>query len=298
MIIIQMAGGLGNQMQQYALYRKLVSLGKEAKLDISWFEQADRQEKVYAKRELELNYFQNLKYQVCTEEEKRALAGTGSLAGKLKGKLFPGTKKVFQESEMYHPEIFDFDDKYVCGYFACEKYYGDIMDMLREEFVFPNPSQENRKLAEQMKGEESVSIHVRHGDYLDEANAAMFGNICTEEYYAGAIREMKQIYPSAHFYLFSDDIPYVREKYKGEEYTVVDLNRGKDSFYDIWLMSSCKHNICANSTFSFWGARLNPNREKVMIRPFIHKNSQKFEPEKMHEWWKEWVLLDNKGNVV
>lgn len=298
MIIIQMAGGLGNQMQQYALYRKLVSLGKEAKLDISWFEQADRQERVYAKRELELNYFENLKYQVCTEDEKKALAGNGSLAGKLKGKLFPETKKVFQESGMYHPEIFDFDDKYVCGYFACEKYYGDIMDMLRDEFAFPNPSQENRKLAEQMRGEESVSIHVRHGDYLDAANAAMFGNICTEEYYVGAVREMKQIYPDAHFYIFSDDIPYVREKYKGEEYTVVDLNRGEDSFYDIWLMSSCKHNICANSTFSFWGARLNPNREKVMIRPSIHKNSQKFEPEKMHEWWKDWVLLDNKGNVV
>ena len=128
MIIIQMAGGLGNQMQQYALYRKLVSLGKEAKLDISWFEQADRQERVYAKRELELNYFENLKYQVCTEDEKKALAGNGSLAGKLKGKLFPETKKVFQESGMYHPEIFDFDDKYVCGYFCMRKilrgYYG------------------------------------------------------------------------------------------------------------------------------------------------------------------------------
>ena len=99
MIIIQMAGGLGNQMQQYALYRKLVSLGKEAKLDISWFEQADRQERVYAKRELELNYFENLKYQVCTEDEKKALAGNGSLAGKLKGKLFPGTKRFFRNRE-------------------------------------------------------------------------------------------------------------------------------------------------------------------------------------------------------
>ena len=62
MIIIQLAGGLGNQMQQYALYQKFLSLGKEAKLDISWFQEADRQKNVYAKRELELNYFQNMKY--------------------------------------------------------------------------------------------------------------------------------------------------------------------------------------------------------------------------------------------
>lgn len=299
MIIVQMAGGLGNQMQQYAMYQKLVSLGKDAKLDISWFEQANRQKNVYAKRELELNYFKNTKYRACTEEEKRALIGSEGLAGKIKGKLFPATRKIFRESEMYHPEIFDFEDKYLYGYFACEKYYADIMGELREQFVFPesgNP--ENKKMAERIRSDESVSVHIRRGDYLDAANTATFGNICTEEYYAGAIREMKQIYPSAHFYVFSDDIPYVKEKYDGKEYTVVDINKGKDSFYDMWLMSNCKHNICANSTFSFWGARLNRNEGKVMMRPSIHRNSQTFEAERMHELWKGWVLLNNRGEVV
>lgn len=298
MIIVQVTGGLGNQMQQYAMYQKLLSMGKDAKLDISWFEQENRQRNVYARRELELNYFKNIKYETCTEEEKRKLAGNGSLGDKIKGKLFPGTKKIFYESEMYHPEIFGFEDKYLCGYFSCEKYYADIMEKLREQFVFPesgNP--DNKRLAGKMRAEESVSIHIRRGDYLDEENRAMFGNICTEEYYAGAVREMKQIYPSARFYIFSDDIAYAKEKYQGEEYTVVDANQGKDSFYDIWLMSNCKNNICANSTFSFWGARLNKGREKIMIRPTIHKNSQRFEPEKMHELWKDWVFIDNKGNI-
>ncbi len=299
MIVVQVAGGLGNQMQQYALYRKFLSLGKEAKLDISWYEQAERQKNVYARRELELDYFEGLEYEACTEEEKKALTGGGGLAGKIKGKLFPGTKKVFYETEMYHPGIFAFDSQYLCGYFACEKYYGDIMDELREAFVFPesgNPA--NRELAMRMQAEESVSIHVRRGDYLDAENAAMFGDICTEEYYEGAIGEMKRKCPKAHFYLFSDDIPYVREKYKGEAYTVVDVNKGKDSFYDIWLMSRCKHNVCANSTFSFWGARLNRNKDKTIIRPSIHKNSQKFEPQRMHDLWKGWTLIDKTGKIV
>lgn len=299
MIIIQVAGGLGNQMQQYALYRKFLSLGKEAKLDISWFTEESRQDKVYAKRKLELDYFENLPYEVCTREEKEALIGNGSLFSKVKGKLFPASKKLFQESEMYHPEILDLEDCYLCGYFACEKYYADIMDSLRDIIRFPaSKNPENHRLAEQMSREQSVSIHIRRGDYLDAENAAMFGNICTEAYYQGAIREMKQIYPDARFYIFSDDADYVRKTYVGEEYTSVDINKGSDSFYDIWLMSRCKHNICANSTFSFWGARLNPNKEKVMIRPSIHKNSQRFVAEQMHEWWKGWVLLDNRGCVV
>ena len=135
MIIIQVAGGLGNQMQQYALYRKFLYLGKEAKLDVSWFMESARQDKVYARRQLELDYFEDLPYQVCTDDEKKTLVGSGSLPSRLltkaKGKLFPGSKKVFQEIDMYHPEIFDFENKYLCGYFACEKYYGEIMWELR-----------------------------------------------------------------------------------------------------------------------------------------------------------------------
>ena len=94
MIIIQVAGGLGNQMQQYALYRKLISLGIDTRLDISWFTEYSRQDGVYARRELELNYFEGLEYKVCTEEEKRAVIGNGGLLGKVRGKIFPSAKKV------------------------------------------------------------------------------------------------------------------------------------------------------------------------------------------------------------
>lgn len=299
MVIIQLAGGLGNQMQQYALYRKFLSLGIDTKLDISWFTATDRQDGVYARRELELDYYEGLDYEICTEEEKKALIGNEGFLSKLRGKLFPETKRIFYETQIYHPEIFDFHQMYLCGYFACEKYYADIMEQLREEIRFPasnNPR--NKEAVCEIEHRESVSVHIRRGDYLDAKNIEMFGNICTAEYYAGAIEKIKQIYPNAHFYLFSDDEEYVREQYTSKEYTVINWNKGRDSFYDMWLMSRCKHNICANSTFSFWGARLNSNPEKVMIRPSLHKNSQKFEPETMHQLWKGWVLINNRGEIV
>ena len=104
--------------------------------------------------------------------------------------------------------------------------------------------------------------------------------------------------PDAHFYVFSDDSVYAKNAYPGKEFTVVDWNTGKNSLFDMQLMSCCGHNICANSTFSFWGARLNPSPDKVMIRPSKHKNSQNIVPEEMKKLWDGWVLIDGKGTVI
>ena len=297
MIIVQVAGGLGNQLQQYALYRKFVRLGKEARLDISWFDEKV-QENMLAKRELELNYFDGLIYEVCTPEEKESLLGGEGLKGKLYRKLFPKRVRRFTESQIYHPELLEMEDMYICGYFACEKYYGDILYDLREKIRFPESNNsENQRLAQEMKGCESVSVHVRRGDYLDKENQAMFGNICTDAYYESALKFIKNHCENPHFYIFSDDTDYVKKTYNGAEYTIVDINHGRDSFYDMWLMSHCKHNICANSTFSFWGARLNPNEEKMMVRPTIHKNSQKFVADEMKELWQGWNFVSPEGEI-
>ena len=298
MIIVQVAGGLGNQMQQYALYRKFVRIGREARLDFSWFQELEGKcdEAVTTKRKLELAYFDRLVYEECTKEEREELIGSDGLTGKLRRKLLPSTVKWFHESKMYHPELLDFEDMYLSGYFACEKYYSDILYDLREKIRFPesgNPL--NRQMAEEMKNCDSVSVHIRRGDYLNPENAGMFGGICTEAYYAGALKMLKEEVPDAHFYLFSDDIPYVKAHFRGDEYTIVDINHGRDSFYDMWLMSQCKHNICANSTFSFWGARLNANGNKVMIRPTIQKNGQVFVKEEMEELWSGWRFISPEG---
>ena len=308
MVIVKAMGGLGNQLQQYALYRKLEHVGKDVRLDTSWFCNEALQANVAAGRKLELDYLDPLPYKEASEKEVRSLLGRmweepESITGKLKRKLNPAMAPYFEENGMYHEQVFALDGKYLVGYWACEKYYADILDVLRADISFPQSADSglqarNDAVIEQMEGTQSVSVHLRRGDYLDEINQALFGGICTEDYYKKAIEVMKEKAPEARFYLFSDDIPYVKEHYQGEEYQVIDWNHGKNSFYDMMLMSHCRHNICANSTFSFWGARLNPHAGKIMIRPSIHKNTQVCIPEQMKDLWKGWTLITPQGETV
>lgn len=303
MIVVRVMGGLGNQLQQYALYRKIETLGLEAGLDFSWFDR-EVQENMKAPRELELNRLEGLSMKTVSPEQVRALLGRRyeereGIFEKVKKKINPSFSPVFEETEMYHPEIFGWRNKYLVGYWACEAYYADILDRLRAEIRFPeSPDSRNRETVMEMEECESVSIHIRRGDYLDAANAAMFGNICTETYYDKAVRYVKERRPDAVFYLFSDDSAYTRERYRGPEYRIVDWNKKENSCYDIMLMSRCKHNICANSTFSFWGARLNGHEGKIMIRPSIHKNTQVCVPERMKQLWAGWTLISPEGACI
>lgn len=298
MIIIQLAGGLGNQLQQYALYKKMAGMGKDVRLDTSWFDAEMEDNGDITSRKLELNYFNGISYEACLPEERKKLIGNSRLGGKIRRKLLPGTVKWFHESKMYHPELFDFDDMYVSGYFACEKYYADILKKLREEICFPKSDNSlNHELMKEMQSVCSVSVHIRRGDYLNDVNKEMFGGICTDAYYRASMELIKRKFPEARFYLFSDDTEYAKAHYQGSRYMVVDWNKGKDSFYDMQLMSCCRHNICANSTFSFWGARLNGSEDKIMIRPAVHKNSQEFVKEEMFALWENWVFADKAGHV-
>ncbi len=309
MIIVKIAGGLGNQMQQYSVYRKFLSLGREAKLDLSWFS-PKIQEKMLAKRDFELPLFVDIPYEVATQEEIDRFLDQcfvekikGRVRRKL-GKQDSDNKNVFVEKEMFHPEIFDFEDKYIDGYFACQKYYGDIMGELRELFVFPEHSipelqQRNMVLASRMEKENSVSVHIRRGDYLDPENFKVLGNIATEQYYESAMKYFMDKYPDTHFYIFTSDHEYARENFKDESlYTIIDWNTGKDSVQDLMLMSHCRGNICANSTFSFWGARLNKRPDHEVIRTFTMRNNQHCEPDIMHDYWDGWILMDKDGKIV
>jgi hypothetical protein len=296
-------GGLGNQLQQYALYRKYESMGVEARLDLAWFEDSV-QKNMLANRQNDLVRFVDLPMKIASKEEIQTVLGRQfgepeTFFQKLQRILIPWSAPFFTENRMYHPKLLGWKQKYLVGYWACEKYYADILPELRESIRFPESSDErNLRLMQELEETLSVSMHIRRGDYLDAENAAMFGNISTEEYYDRAVMFIKEKFPEAVFYLFSDDIAYVRDHFQGEEYRIVDWNRGEDSFYDMMLMSHCRHNICANSTFSFWGARLNPHPDKVMIRPSIQKNTQVCIPEEMKELWKGWTLISPSGEIV
>lgn len=308
MVIVRAMGGLGNQLQQYALYRKLECMGRNVRLDTSWFDSEALQADMPAARELELDYLNPLPYRKASGDEIRSVLGRmweepEQIVCKIKRKLFPSANPAFEESDMYHEDIFAMDQKYLVGYWACEKYYADILDVLRMDISFPDSTDaglqcKNDTAVRQMEETQSVSVHIRRGDYLDDINRALFGGICTDEYYQSAISYMKERFPGAKFFMFSDDTPYVKEHYRGEEYQVIDWNLGRASFYDMMLMSHCKHNICANSTFSFWGARLNSHAGKIMIRPSVHKNSQICVPEQMKDLWKGWVLITPQGGIL
>ena len=294
MLIIKMNGGLGNQLQQYALYEKMKSLGKEVKLDISWF---GKEYGKTLKRDLELDYFPGVSYEACTPLELKEI-GERSISRKVFEKLHLVDSKLYVEHQMYDEKIFQMDNKVLEGYWACEAYYEDILPWLRKKLVFPkSDNPKNQEMEKKMRSCNAVSLHLRRGDYLTPGNQEMFGGICTDEYYEQAISYMKEKVWNARFFVFSDDPTYAKEKYQGEEYTIVDINRGRDSFFDVYLMSCCKHHICANSTFSFWGARLNPYSDKIMVRPLKQKNCDWYVPEKMKQLWKNWVLIDEEGKI-
>lgn len=309
MLILKIAGGLGNQMQQYAVYTKLRSLGKDVKLDLSWFD-PKVQKNMLAPRDFELTIFANADFEECTDEERDYFIKRNTLQ-KLSGKLAKGlgirdneNPKVFVEKDMYHPEVFDLEDTYITGYFACQKYYYDIMEILQEKFVFPNHPDEilqtrNMTLADKMEKESSVSVHIRRGDYLDPPNFEILGNIATEEYYESAMNYFLDKDPDTHFYIFTSDHEYAHNKYGDESrYTIVDWNVGRNSVQDLMLMSHCRGNICANSTFSFWGARLNRREDKEVIRTYRMRNNQPVDPDIMHDYWDGWILMDEKGSII
>ena len=205
----------------------------------------------------------------------------------------------YVESQMFDENLFQMENKVLEGYWACEAYYADIMKELQKKLEFPEiKNSKNIRMKEMMEQINSISIHIRRGDYLTEENQRMFGGICTEEYYESAIEYMRERIEDIRFFVFSDDPVYARKKYPGKEFTIVDINHGKDSFWDMHLMSCCKHNICANSTFSFWGARLNSYESKIVVRPLKQKNCDWYVPEKMKQLWRGWMLIEENGNLI
>ena len=306
-------GGLGNQLQQYALYRRLVAEGISAKIDLSWFN-IDNQKNMLAPRKIELDKIRGVKYEVATQRECDELTGGEGLAGKIKRHFFTGLIKSEDENGRdYLDDVMDniikrraVKDLYLSGYFAAEKYYFDILPLLRNEIKLfdeiNNNSSEMTRITNDMKEYDAIAVHIRRGDYLAPENYKEFGNICTEKYYESAIAYVIEETSKPKLYFFSDDIEYVEkfnhdlvDKYSELETQIVDINKGENSYLDIYLMSQCKHNIAANSTFSFWGARLTANEDKIMIRPTIHRNTQEFDEKRMKDLWKGWILISPEG---
>lgn len=151
------------------------------------------------------------------------------------------------------------------GYWQDKKFF---LDNVRNIQFRERPlSERNKELLDMIQNSESISIHIRRGDYLASENQNQYGGICTLDYYQKAIEIMQKRIDSPIFFVFSNDIIWVKENMDIPNPVYVDNNKGKDSYMDMYLMSRCKGNILANSSFSYWGAMLNTNKSQIVIYP-------------------------------
>lgn len=161
------------------------------------------------------------------------------------------------------------DNKYFDGYWQSEKYFVDASMQIRNDFSFVSPLDViNSEITNKILHFNSVSLHIRRGDYVQNAKVAEVHGMATLDYYTAAIEHIAQHVASPYFFIFSDDINWVRSNLNLDyAHDFIEHNRGSDSYNDMRLMSYCKHNIIANSSFSWWAAWLNSNEEKIVIAP-------------------------------
>ena len=153
------------------------------------------------------------------------------------------------------------------GYWLNKKYWKDVDVHALFQFRPPELSKEAQVFLHKIKNTNAVSVHIRRGDYLSKENINNFGIFCTENYYKAAIEQLNKKLVDAHFFVFSDDISWVKANMEIPNATFVNCHHGNESWKDMFLMSCCHHNIIANSTFSFWAAMLNPRPDKMVIYP-------------------------------
>lgn len=171
------------------------------------------------------------------------------------------------DASRYNKDALSTDKGYISGWWANERYFNDITETLKHIYQFPQLERnEDLGLIYTIKDKNSVSLHVRRGDYLRKENSFVQG-ICTKDYYRNAIQYVRSELDDPYFVVFSNDIEWCKKEFNMLNCSFVDWNNGEEAYRDMQLMSLCKHNIIANSSFSWWGAWLNSNEHKIVCCP-------------------------------
>lgn len=279
MVIVSLIGGLGNQLFQYALGRCIshkhqVSL----KVDNSWYHNLHQGHPL---RSYKLNYF-NISADVASPEEIRNITGKGRkgipgrwLALIQRYSTYYRRPILLEKSSAYDPTVF-FARKnvYIKGYWHSEKYFRAIGDIIRNEFTLKGTLLDfSAKVANEIRLGNSVSLHVRRGDYVQNPRTRRKYHSCSEDYYLSAINRIYKSVDKPIIYVFSDDFDWVMENMNFPDPVVFVNHLGVEKDYEaLYLMSLCKHHIIANSSFSWWGAWLGVDPEKIVIAPRIWFN--------------------------
>ena len=292
LLVVRIGGGLGNQMFQYAFARSLeIRHKKEVFLDIKSLETN--------KRNYELYHFTIKENYVDTSKMKYFYAKNFVEKSfyylQYKFKKDNGlTRRIRERGRGFSSQYLEIrENAYFHGCWQSERYFENIKKTVRNEFNFrEKPRGKNIEMIKKIKADRlSVSIHVRRGDYISDVKNLKKHGVCNIEYYLNAIKYMKdKVGKNIHFYIFSDDMKWVRENLSIDCLTTyVEHNGGEQSFEDMRLMSLCSHNIIANSTFSWWGAWLNRNPNKIVIAPQKWFHSVEIENKDIIP--KEWIRI-------
>ena len=257
MRLIKVTGGLGNQMFIYAFYMQMKKRFPHVYIDLSDMVH------YHVHYGYEMNHVFNLpRTEFCMNQTLKKVIEFLFFKTILERKQ-KGSMKPYERSYVW-PLI------YFKGFYQSEKYFEGIKDEVRQAFTF-DLSQANEKslkmLARMDNEDNTVSLHVRRGDYLQAKHWNAIRHICQLPYYQNALSKLKELVAEPVFYVFSDDIDWVKDNLPLENAIFVDWNKGQDSWQDMMLMSHCRHHIICNSTFSWWGAWLDPRKDKIVIAP-------------------------------
>lgn len=268
MIIIQLAGGLGNQLFQFAFGRALsLSYQKDLKFDLRLINRY-QQHSGYS-----LTCFNYKPIIASPAELRRFPMWTCALTERTK-KIINPIFNIFTEQQLSYSDenlrnIFMCSSVLYRGFWQSERYFKSFEREVREDLYFSNSEKlvSGSKVISDILEGDSVSVHLRRGDYISNPSAALIYNQCTMNYYVSAMEYISRRVENPVFYVFSDDVDYAKKLFFSYDANIKYVDGHSSPHEDIYAMSCCKHNIIANSTFSWWGAWLNKNESKIVISP-------------------------------
>ncbi len=264
MVVVRLFGGLGNQMFQYAMGVATASRRSDClKLDVSFFEDQTL-------RRFELGDFA-ITAEIVDQRELSPLRQIGVIR-RIKERIFGRAALELIQERCFHfepPDCSQKGDIYLHGYWQSEKYFADVLNVIRNDLRLKQEREIVDKVATQIRSKRAISVHVRRGDYVDNSKTNEFHGVCSPAYYEQAISHIKARVPAEdmHVFVFSDDPTWARANLTLDLPSTVVSDGNLSPAEEIHLMSLCRHHVIANSTFSWWGAWLNERVDKLVIAP-------------------------------
>lgn len=272
MIVVKLMGGLGNQMFQYAAARRLSYVSRvPLKLDLGWFRVTVPGT---TPRQYALHPF-NIVEEFASDEEVRRFVPCSQPLWALFSRCIPlGGRYLREKHYHYDPNmLLPRKSGYLDGYWQSERYFSDVRDIISSDLTVREQAQGKNRSLGLLLGDPGicgVALHIRRGDYISSPSASKVHGSCTPEYYARAVEIIVAKTRHPHFFVFSDEPEWVRDNFPLDHpFSIVQHNDPDHGYEDLRLMTLCKHHIIANSSFSWWGAWLCRNPEKIVIAPKI-----------------------------